>query len=63
MFHNVLGVDVASFDDVLFAMVSKPFKDEFRPLESVVVVGLHELIMDSIRDWNGTFTEDTFSKL
>ena len=62
MFHNVLGVDVASFDDVLFAMVSKPFEDEFRPLESVVVVVVHELLMD-IRGWNGTFTEDTFSKL
>ena len=62
MFHNVLGVDVASFDDVLFAMVSKPFEDEFRPLESVVVVFVHELLMD-IGGWNGTFTEDTFSKL
>ena len=62
MFHNVLGVDVASFDDVLFAMVSKPFEDEFRPLESVVVVVVHELLMN-IRGWNGTFTEDTFSKL
>ena len=62
MFHDVLGVDVASFDDVLFAMVSKPFEDEFRPLESVVVVVVHELLMD-IRGWNGTFTEDTFSKL
>ena len=62
MFHNVLGVDVASFDDVLFAMVSKPFEDEFRPLESVVVVVVHELLMD-IRGWNGTFTEDTFSNL
>ena len=62
MFHDVLGVDVASFDDVLFAMVSKPFEDEFRPLESVVVVFVHELLMD-IGGWNGTFTEDTFSKL
>ena len=62
MFHDVLGVDVASFDDVLFAMVSKPFEDEFRPLESVVVVVVHELLMD-IRGWNGTFTEDTFSNL
>ena len=62
MFHNVLGVDVASFDDVLFAMVSKPFEDEFRPLESVVVVFVHELLMD-IGGWNGTFTEESFSKL
>ena len=62
MFHDVLGVDVASFDDVLFAMVSKPFEDEFRPLESVVVVVVHELLMN-IRGWNGTFTEDTFSNL
>ena len=46
MVHDVLGVEVASFDDVGFAMVLRPFEDEFRPLDPVFVVVFHELIMD-----------------